>query len=57
MNMKDYNAQVMLAMKMAIEEQTPKLKKNEKLKVKVSVTEEGVEIHAYPIPKKEVRKL
>tara|TARA_R100001244_G_scaffold39652_2_gene35594 strand:+ start:1724 stop:1894 length:171 start_codon:yes stop_codon:yes gene_type:complete len=51
MNMKDYNAQVMLAMKMAIEEETPKLKKNEKLKVKVSVTEEGVEIHAYPIPK------
>ena len=52
MNMKDYNVQiVMKMMKMAIEEETPKLKKNEKLKVKVSTTEEGVEIHAYPIPK------
>ena len=52
MNMKDYNVQIVMKMiKMAIEEETPKLKKNEKLKVKVSTTEEGVEIHAYPIPK------
>ena len=52
MNMKDYNVQiVMKMMKMAIEEQTPKLKEGEKIKVKVSTTEEGVEVHAYPVPK------
>tara|TARA_R110000796_G_scaffold216307_1_gene332358 strand:- start:44 stop:217 length:174 start_codon:yes stop_codon:yes gene_type:complete len=54
MNMKDYNVQiVMKMMKMAIEEQTPKLKEGEKIKVKVSTTEEGVEVHAYPVPKEE----
>tara|TARA_R110000824_G_scaffold401150_2_gene611077 strand:- start:1011 stop:1238 length:228 start_codon:yes stop_codon:yes gene_type:complete len=45
--------QAMLALKMAIEEEMPKLKEGQKLKAEIKETEEGIKIHVYPVAKDE----
>tara|TARA_R110000787_G_scaffold2224_4_gene8871 strand:+ start:213 stop:386 length:174 start_codon:yes stop_codon:yes gene_type:complete len=41
--------QVMKALRKAIEIETPKLKEGQTLKTEISLVEEGVKVHVYPI--------
>ena len=41
--------QIMKALRRAIEIETPKLKEGQTLKTEISLVEEGVEVHVYPI--------
>lgn len=46
-----FSKQINEAIRMAIEEETPKLKKGQTLKVDIKTVDEGVKVHVYPVDK------
>ena len=49
--MDKFTKQINEAIRMAIEEETPKLKKGQTLKVDIKTVDEGFKVHVYPVDK------